>query len=130
MTQRRTKRLLIVLLVVIVCLIAAAVYPLPSPDGAYYDPGIGCEGDAYWIYHSGTLRLRTPDSDDFIFKYSKGQDGWMIRDVRGDIKLTFKATLLGIEQYDTSTGQPYAFLYRRSFAWIPKTWGWVQENVL
>jgi hypothetical protein len=132
MITRRTKRLLIVLPAVLIgCFLAAAMCHLPSPEGTYYDPNIVCIGDAYWVYHDGQLRLKTPESDDLICVYSKGKDGWVYRGAHGGTgQFTFTATVFGISGRDLSTGQTQRFLFRRSFAWVPKTRSWIQEHGL
>jgi len=130
MTRSRTKRLLIVLPVLLVCLAVASLFHLPSPDGAYYDPNVGCIGDAYWIFERGQLHLQTPESSDLICSYSKGASGWMSTDEKGKSQeFAFTATVFGIKMH-TSDGQSQRFMFRRSFAWMPKTWSWIQEHVL
>ncbi len=105
-------------------------YPLASPDGAYYDPYIGSIGDSYRVFEKGSLIIRSPESgpDDFIGTYKEEGGRWVLSDGRGQpMPLAFKATALGIK-LDAPTSQPPRFLFRRSFAWIPKLRWWIDEH--
>jgi len=121
-----SPRITVVLAVLFaVVLTFASVCPLSSPDGAYYDPYVGCIGDAYWVFEKGQFSLRTPESNELISTYSKQGGQWVFRDVRGrEEQFGFTATMLGIRLHDPSIQN--RFLFRRSFGWLPKSWTWVQ----
>lgn len=105
----------------------AVVYPLPSPEGIYYDPYVGCMGDAFWVFNKGQCSIKTPESSEFVSTYSREDGRWMYRTDRGKTgQFAFKATLLGIHLHDPSGQQPDRFLFRRSFCWLRKAWTWVQ----
>jgi hypothetical protein len=127
--QRRKRLSLTVALTALlgVAFAFASQVPFPSPDGVYYDPYVGCVGDAYWVFGKGQLSLRTPESSETISSYSKDQGRWISRTVRGDRwEFSFKATILGIRIHDTSGQEPDKFMFRRSFSWVPKTRTWMQ----
>ena len=127
----RTKRFVLGGLgLLIVCVAFSFAYHLPSPEGVYYDPYVGCIGDAHWVFQDGKFRMTTPESDDLISSYSKEGGAWVYRGVEGGTgQFTFTATIVGIRIQDSSSNQG-RFLFRRSFAWLPKTWSWIQLHVL
>ena len=112
------------------CVAFGVAYHLPSPDGIYYDPYVGCIGDAHWVFQDGEFHMTTPESDDLISRYSKEGEVWVYRGADGSTgKFTFTATMVGIRIHDSSNNQG-RFLFRRSFAWLPKTWSWIQLYIL
>jgi hypothetical protein len=107
-------------------------YPLPSPDGVYYEPYIGCIGDSYIVFDKGSYLWRMPQSleaDKPVGTYKREGRRWLLSDLHGHwMPLSFKATVLGIK-LDSPTADPPQFLYRRCFAWIPKTREWLRSRL-
>jgi hypothetical protein len=106
------------------------VYRFPSPDGVYYDPYIGCVGDACWVFEKGQAVMRTPESgpDEFLGTYGIEGGQWVMHNKRGESgRMYFVAAVLGIKFCDPSKQQPERFLFRRTFAWIPKVREWVES---
>jgi hypothetical protein len=120
---------------VIVFAIAVAfscMYRVSLPDGVYYDPYIGCIGDAHWVFEKGRLIVRTPESgpDEFLATYREENGRWLMENTRGEtVEMRFTATLLGIKIHDSSNQQRDKFMFRRSFAWLPKSWAWVESHL-
>jgi hypothetical protein len=94
-----------------------------SPAGWYWDPNIGCEGDAYWVLGDGMISLHTPDSYDKEGHYSKVGDKWVSD---GTVPDTFKPGIFGIRVISPGNGTD-EYLFRRSFSWIPKSWEWIES---
>ena len=131
-TPRRKTRVAAVLAVGSVVAIAfGCIYRLPSPDGVYYDPYIGSIGDAYWVFEKGRLVMRTPESgpEEFLGTYAIEGGRWVMQDKRGQShQMHFTATVLGIKLYDPSRQEPDRFMFRRSFAWLPKLREWAESH--
>src|ERR1022692_1295583 len=128
-SRRKGRAVRVIAGLVVICLgvVLACTVHLSSPEGAFYDPDVGCEGDAYWVFHGGEFRLRTPESDELISTYAKKESGWVYHSVRDSTgQFTFTAKLLGITLHDSSSQGPDRFMFRRSFAWLPKAWTWIQ----
>ncbi len=99
-----------------------------EPGGWYLDPYIGCVGDAYVILDSGSIYLKTPESNELLGHYEKVGNTWTSGNVKGHIPDTFEPALLGIRVISPADGTDH-FYYRRCFKWIPEVNGWLREKV-
>jgi hypothetical protein len=123
-TKSRPTRVVLVVTILVSLLVAfALLHRLESPDGVYYDPYIGCIGDAYWVYREGQVSLRTPEDNERFGNYTREGRQWVWRNDRGGTgQLVFRATIVGIKLPEQR------FMFRRSFAWIPKSRDWIQMH--
>ena len=99
-----------------------------SPDGSYLDPYVGCIGDAYEVFGDGTVHLQTPESYEMGGHYLKVGNKWVSDSAKNRLVDTLRPGIFGIRIISPSNGTD-EYLFRRSFAWIPKSWEWIHSTV-
>jgi len=134
-THRYRRTLQIVLIALTLsgsCVAFVCFHSLSSPDGAYYDPGIGLAASGCLLFEKGQYRILGTNSVQFVGSYStKGQNVLVFHNSAGRTQeYVFRATLLGLKLHDPSIRpEPDRFFFRRGFSWLPRARGWIDLHL-
>src|SRR5262245_8741321 len=93
---------------------------LSSPDGVYYNGSV-----SYLVFTNGEICVQGLVGRPPLAFYAQENGQWFFSDRNDTDREVITVTVLGITVHDAYGKGQDAFLFRRNFAWIPKTWTWL-----